>query len=291
MSVVDAGEKRERTEQDRNGALQTAPGDEDALAPREPGEEEEREHASGRATNARIRRRARDRRPRPILPRSPRPTVSPRATNAAISASPASDERKPSISPLRGAAASPRMITGDEHREEARTSDDRREPVDEPGAGEYADRIQSRSGEPDVTHHGEKDERAGDPDARPERHLDGELLHDDREVPSSSVASSIIPIMSAMPTGSFIPASPSRIVPARPRISREPKTENVTAGSVGAIAEPMRPARIQSNPSRCALRARRTRRSRMCRARRARRSGRRTAGSVEARCGGRRRRG
>ncbi len=65
---------------------------------------------------------------------------------------------------------------------------------------------------------------------------------------SSSVASSIIPIMSAIPTGSFVPASPSRIVPERPRISRPPRTENVTAGSVGAIAAPIRPATIQSMP-------------------------------------------
>ena len=55
--------------------------------------------------------------------------------------------------------------------------------------------------------------------------------------------------MSAMPTGSFTPASPSRIVPDRPRISRFPKTENVTAGSVGAMAAPMRPASIQEKPS------------------------------------------
>ena len=68
--------------------------------------------------------------------------------------------------------------------------------------------------------------------------------------PSSVVASSIIPIMSAMPTGSFIPASPSRIVPARPRTSRAPNTENVTAGSVGASAAPTSPASIQSSPRR-----------------------------------------
>ena len=66
--------------------------------------------------------------------------------------------------------------------------------------------------------------------------------------PSSSVASSIIPIIRAIPTGSFIPASPSRMVPERPRISREPKTENVTAGSVGAIAAPTGLARIHSKP-------------------------------------------
>ena len=49
-------------------------------------------------------------------------------------------------------------------------------------------------------------------------------------VPSSVVANSIIPIISAMPTGSFAPDSPSRIVPVRPPTSRRPSTENMTAG-------------------------------------------------------------
>ena len=55
--------------------------------------------------------------------------------------------------------------------------------------------------------------------------------------------------MSAIPTGSFAPDSPSRMVPERPRISRLPKTENVTAGSVGASAAPIRPASVQPRPS------------------------------------------
>ena len=44
-----------------------------------------------------------------------------------------------------------------------------------------------------------------------------------------------------MPTGSFAPDSASRIVPVRPDTSRRPSTENMTAGSVGAIAAPIRP--------------------------------------------------
>ena len=39
-----------------------------------------------------------------------------------------------------------------------------------------------------------------------------------------------MPIISAIPTGSFAPDSPSRIVPVRPPISRSPSTENMTAG-------------------------------------------------------------
>src|SRR2546430_10145215 len=52
--------------------------------------------------------------------------------------------------------------------------------------------------------------------------------------------------MSAIPTGSFAPDSPSRMVPVRPPISRLPRTENMTAGSVGARAAPRTPAIVQS---------------------------------------------
>ena len=69
-------------------------------------------------------------------------------------------------------------------------------------------------------------------------------------VPSSLVANSIRPTMSAIATGSFAPDSPSRIVPDRPPTSRFPSTENMTAGSVGASAAPMIQAMIQSKPNR-----------------------------------------
>jgi hypothetical protein len=58
-----------------------------------------------------------------------------------------------------------------------------------------------------------------------------------------------MPIMSAIPTGSLAPDSPSRIVPVRPATSRSPSTENMTAGSVGAIAAPSRPADVHPKPS------------------------------------------
>ena len=54
-----------------------------------------------------------------------------------------------------------------------------------------------------------------------------------QNVESAWVANSSIPIMSAIPTGSLTPDSPSRIVPVRPLTSRLPSTENITAGSVG----------------------------------------------------------
>ena len=56
--------------------------------------------------------------------------------------------------------------------------------------------------------------------------------------------------MSAMPTGSFAPDSPSRMVPLRPPTSRLPSTENITAGSVGARAAPRSQAVVQSKSSR-----------------------------------------
>ncbi len=71
-----------------------------------------------------------------------------------------------------------------------------------------------------------------------------------QKVPSSVVASSIIPIISAIPTGSLAPDSPLRIVPVRPRISRPPRTEKVTAGSVGARAAPIRPLVIHERSNR-----------------------------------------
>src|SRR3954447_20892995 len=62
--------------------------------------------------------------------------------------------------------------------------------------------------------------------------------------------------ISAMPTGSFAPDSPSRIVPAGSPPSRFPRTENTTAGSVGATAVPTSSATYHSNPKRkCAATA------------------------------------
>ena len=58
-----------------------------------------------------------------------------------------------------------------------------------------------------------------------------------------------MPIISAMPTGSLKPDSPSRIVPERPCTSFPASTENVTAGSVGASAAPISPATIHGRSS------------------------------------------
>ncbi len=74
-------------------------------------------------------------------------------------------------------------------------------------------------------------------------------------VPPDPVAESRATI-TAIPTGSFAPDSPSRMVPDRPWISRFPSTENTTAGSVGAKAVPMSRAVCQATPnSTCAASA------------------------------------
>ena len=70
-----------------------------------------------------------------------------------------------------------------------------------------------------------------------------------QKLASACVASSISPTISAIPTGSLAPDSPSRIVRLRPSISRAPSTENITAGSVGATAAPSRPAVSQPRPN------------------------------------------
>ena len=57
------------------------------------------------------------------------------------------------------------------------------------------------------------------------------------------------PPIKAIPTGSFAPDSPSRIVPLRPAISCCPNTENTTAGSVGETAVPTRSATYQASPN------------------------------------------
>ena len=96
------------------------------------------------------------------------------------------------------------------------------------------------------------------------------------------VAISTIPTISAIPTGSLKPDSPSRIVPDRPLTSFPARTENVTAGSVGASAAPIAPTpstKGRADVGRdCDQRGGR----RTCRGRRGRQSAPRHAGSVQA---------
>ena len=56
-------------------------------------------------------------------------------------------------------------------------------------------------------------------------------------------------LIKAIPTGSFAPDSPSRMVPLRPLIWRRPSTENTTAGSVGETAVAASSAMYQLKPN------------------------------------------
>ena len=133
----------------------------------------------------------------------------------------------------------------------------RRCSVDDAGGRERPQRVEADVREREAAH--DVEERVRDPRrrrrARPSSRARtrATIVH---IVPSSEVANSIIPIISAMPTGSLAPDSASRIVPVRPETSRLPSTENITAGSVGAIAAPTSPEVIHENPSsQCAARA------------------------------------
>ena len=79
--------------------------------------------------------------------------------------------------------------------------------------------------------------------------------------------------------------------PGAPPISCPPRTENMTAGSVGASAAPISPATVHEGRARRGPRPRAARRCRTCRAPRGRRSARATRGTVQARSASRPRTG
>ena len=123
---------------------------------------------------------------------------------------------------------------------------------------------------------GSERRRAGDPDREPARHLERRTpRRRSRTCRRRCVASSIIPIISAIPTGSFAPDSPSRIVPVRPRdlAAAEHREHDRRIGrrERGAEQAARRPGEAEQARAR---RPRSGRRSRTCRARRARGSAR-----------------
>ena len=148
---------------------------------------------------------------------------------------------------------------GDEDREEAR-------PVERPrprrrrrrAAASDPDRVEPRARQRDALHQREQQPPADDADRearRPSRRANSRTTTQALAA-RRDVASSIIPIISAIPTGSFAPDSPSRIVPLRPPTSRLPSTENITAGSVGASAAPSSHEVVQlKSSSECAATA------------------------------------
>ena len=128
---------------------------------------------------------------------------------------------------------------------------DRREAVDDAGAEHHGQRVQRAVGQRHAAQRLQHHDAGDGADREPDAHLPQELPGDVGDArPTGARRSSIIPIISAIPTGSLNPDSPSRIVPERPSTSLPASTENVTAGSVGASAAPIRSETVQSNPSR-----------------------------------------
>ena len=269
---------RERREQDRHRALEPAPHHEQPLAP----------VAAGRAAGARRRRAAgstkasSDREHEPVEPdvarrrRRVRSIVRPSATKTAISARLASEEWKPSISPLRGSARVADQHPGDEDGEEARAVHERRGAVDHAGGGEHAERVERRLAAARRAASAAAARGApATPTASAAGHLDRELLTTVQNEPSSVVASSIIPIISAIPTGSFAPDSPceDRAGAAADLAAAEHGEHDRRVGGRerGAEQAARDPARGRAGSAR---RRRSARRSRTCRARRARGSAR-----------------
>ena len=188
--------------------------------------------------------------------RSPRSTVKPSTTKATISARLASAEWKRSISRLNGARSSPRTMP-------AMNTARKPEPcamVVAPYKTSTLARV--RSGyRPSL---GSETRRMNHSRARPPtrpRAAPTPIWSPNSPTTWTSAPLLRDPTVSkltkrAMPTGSFAPDSPSRIVEERPGISRCPRTENTTAGSVGAMAVPSSSATYQLKPKpKCATTA------------------------------------
>jgi hypothetical protein len=176
-------------------------------------------------------------------------TVSPSTTNATISARLASAVWNRSISRLNGARSSPREIPATKT---ARNPD--------PWASVARAKISSAqasvrigyspslgSGTRRVNHSSATPPAA--PIAAPTNICSTNSPPTCPKAPRLSPPAPIRLAIRAMPTGSFAPDSPSRIVPLRPETSCWPSTENTTAGSVGATAVATSSARYQLRPN------------------------------------------
>ena len=69
---------------------------------------------------------------------------------------------------------------GDEDGQEARAAGQRRHGVQDGGQHRHEHRVEGFAGQPDVAQSGH-DARGGQPEDQPDRHLHGEVLHDDQE--------------------------------------------------------------------------------------------------------------
>ena len=167
-------------------------------------------------------------------------TDRPSTTKATISAIPASAPAKCSISRLYGARSSPMRMPARKTARKPEPSQRGRGAVEQHREGDRLHRVERLVGQRDTAHDLQQQPAAGDADRGADRQLQREVpdpAADARPQPPPAAPSRLT--ISAMPTGSLAPDSPSSRVPERPAISRRPRTENTTAGSVGASAAPM----------------------------------------------------
>ena len=161
---------------------------------------------------------------------------------------------------------------------------DRGDAVDDPGGEQHRERIERRVGQRDPPQRLEQDEARRPPRPRARSPISPQELprRRRRHAASGDVASSIIPIISAIPTGSLKPDSPfeDRARAALDLLAGEHRERHRRDRS-GASAAPIRSATVQSNPSSVVRGdARRAARCRTCRARRAIVIGTAAAGTV-----------
>ena len=243
LRAWDAADHGKGREEDRNRPLEPAPGDEDALAQRRWALASVSATTRGRATSASTSRRA-EHRPNPDAER-------PQADGQAKG----NEHHDLGERRERGVKALDLSLVGqariaeheprDEDGEEARAVHERRGAVENAGERQGKHGVEALGREPQTPQQRQERQAPARPIAVPIPISTTNSRTTTNADASSWVASSISPSISAIPAGSLTPASPSSVVPERPAISRRPRTENITAGSVGASAAPMRPASVQ----------------------------------------------
>ena len=178
-----------------------------------------------------------------------RSTVRPRATKATISARLASAVWNRSISRLNGARSSPSTIPATKT---ARKPDPRARVATrehQQRAGQRPQRVQPLAGQRHPAGEPQQRPPPATPMAAPTAICSRNSPTTCANAPALRPPAAIRLAIRAIPTGSFAPDSPSRMVPLRPEISRWPRTENTTAGSVGATAVANSRARYQARPN------------------------------------------
>src|SRR6185437_6735363 len=131
---------------------------------------------------------------------------------------------------------------GGEHREEPRPVRERRDGEQQQRAGQGPQRVQAFPGQRHPPHEPQQRGPARHADSRAHPHLEQEL-------PADTRPAAVRLAIRAIPTGSLAPDSPFKMVSPRTETSRCPRTENTTAGSVGATAVASSTEAYQGRPN------------------------------------------